>query len=120
MSENVLLPETKTLLFLQFGVGVAGLGWIAILYDYDIAAGARHFERAMALDPTNLDIISGGAYLAESIGRLDTAIAFKEYAVARDPVGPVGHFELASAYLKAGRFENALASARIGLTLRPD
>ena len=103
----------------QFGVGVAGLGWIAILYDHDTAAAARHFERAFMLSPTDLDVISGVSYLAESIGQLDTAIAFDEYAVARDPMGPVGHFELAASYLDAGRPEDAEASIRIGLTLRP-
>ncbi|TDJ34322.1 MAG: tetratricopeptide repeat protein [Gammaproteobacteria bacterium] len=104
----------------QFAVGVAGLGWIAVLYDHDMPAAARHFERAMMLDPTDLDIISGVAYLAESLGRLDIAIAFKEYAVARDPAGPVGHFELALAYLKVGRMDDAAASVRIALTLHPE
>ena len=104
----------------QFGVGVAGLGWIAILYDHDTVAAARHFQRAYALNPTDLDVISGVSYLAESIGRLDTAIAFEEYAVARDPMGPVGHFDLASVYLDNGRPEDAEASIRIGLTLRPE
>jgi len=104
----------------QFAVGVAGLGWIAVLYDHDMLAAARHFERAMMLDPTDLDIISGVAYLAESLGRLDIAIAFKEYAVARDPAGPVGHFGLAVAYLKVGRPDDAAASVRIALTLHPE
>ncbi len=103
----------------QFGVGVAGLGWIAMLYDHDMAASARHFERALMLDPTDLDIIDGVAFLAEAIGRLDTAVAFKEYAVARDPAGPVGHFDLALAYLKVGRPQDAEASVRIVLTLHP-
>jgi len=104
----------------QFGVGVAGLGWIAMLYDHDMAASARHFERALMLDPTDLDIIDGVAFLAEAIGRLDTAVAFKEYAVARDPAGPVGHFDLALAYLKVGRPQDAEASVRIVLTLHPE
>ena len=103
----------------QFGVGVAGLGWIAVLYDHDMTAAAKHFERALLLSPTDLDVISGVAYLAESMGRLDSAIAFKEYAVARDPMGPVSHLGLASTYLDAGRLDDALASVRVGLTLRP-
>jgi tetratricopeptide (TPR) repeat protein len=104
----------------QFAVGVAGLGWIVLLYDHDMAAAARHFERAMMLEPTDLDIISGVAYLAESLGRLDIAIAFKEYAVARDPAGSGGHFGLALAYLKVGRADDAAVSARIALTLHPE
>lgn len=104
----------------QFGVAVAGLGWIALFYENDLASAARHFERAMMLDPTDLDVIQGVAYLAEALGRLDTAIAFKEYAIARDPAGPVGHFDLAVAYLKVGRIDDAAASARTALTMHPE
>ncbi len=104
----------------DFAVGVAGLGWIAILYDHDMAAAARHFERALMLDPTDLDIIDGVAYVAEAIGRLDTALAFREYAVARDPAGPVGHFDLGLIYLKLGRPDDAATNVRTALALHPE
>ncbi len=104
----------------DFAVGVAGLGWMAILYDHDMAAAARHFERALMLDPTDLDIIDGVAYVAEAIGRLDTALAFREYAVARDPAGPVGHFDLGLIYLKLGRPDDAATNVRTALALHPE
>jgi TolB-like protein/Tfp pilus assembly protein PilF len=104
----------------NFGVAVAGLGWLSLYYDQDLSAAARHFERAMMLDPTNLDVIQGVAHMAEALDRLDTAVAFKEYAVARDPMGPVGHFDLASSYVTVGRLDDAIESVRIGLSLRPD
>ena len=104
----------------RFAVGVAGLGWIAILYDHNLAAAARHFEHALMLDPTDLDIIDGAAFLAEALGHLETAVAFKEYAVARDPAGPVGHFDLSLAYLKVGRPDDAATSVRTALTLHPE
>jgi tetratricopeptide (TPR) repeat protein len=104
----------------NFGVAVAGLGWLAIFYDQDLSAAARHFERAMMLDPTNLDVIQGVAYLARALNRLDTAIAFQEYAVARDPMGPGGHFDLAGSYRRADRLEEAIEALQIGLSLRPD
>jgi TolB-like protein/Tfp pilus assembly protein PilF len=104
----------------DFAVGVAGLGWIAILYDHDMATAARHFERALMLDPTDLDIIDGVAYVAEAIGRLDTALAFREYAVARDPAGPVGHFDLGLIYLKLGRPDDAATNVRTALALHPE
>ena len=102
------------------GVAVAGLGWIAIFYEQDVAAAARYFQRAYELDPTDLEVVSGVAYLAESIGRLDAAIAFKEYAVSRDPMGPVGRIELAYSYMNAGQFANAIEAVNDGLELRPD
>ena len=109
----------------QFGAGVAGLGWIAVFYEQDVAKAARYFQRAYELDPTDLEIISGVAFLAESIGMVDTAIAFREYSVSRDPMGPVGHTELAYSYLLApvamttpsGIFAAVLRYSQISLVL---
>ncbi len=66
----------------------AGSRWY---YDNDLAQAARHFERALQLDPANIDIIRDAAALLQSLGRLDEAIALDEYVTARDPVNPDGH-----------------------------
>ena len=71
------------------------LGWIAMTYDGDLAAAARSYEHALALEPTNIDIIGNAATLAQFLGRLDTASALDEYANARDPVNAPGHANLA-------------------------
>ena len=104
----------------QFGMGVAGLGFIAFFYEQDLVAAARYFKRAYELDPTNLEIISGVAVFAEAIGDIDTSIAFEEYSVSRDPLGPIGHVDLAYSYLKAERYDDAIRSVRAGLSLKPD
>ena len=49
------------------------LGWIAMNFDADLAAAARHYEHALALDPANTDIIGNAATLAANLNRLDTA-----------------------------------------------
>ena len=64
---------------------------IAMYYDGDLAAAARHLEHALALEPANTDIIGAAAVLARRLGRLDQAIALGEYHVARDPVNAVAH-----------------------------
>ncbi len=97
-----------------------GLGWIAMTEERDLAAAARHFEHALALEPTNTDIISGAAVLATSLGRTDLAIALGEYANARDPVNAVGHANLGRTYLIAGRLDEAIASCRTALRLAPE
>ena len=84
------------------------LGWIAMTYDGDLAAAARSYEHALALEPTNIDIIGNAATLAQFLGRLDTASALDEYANARDPVNPPGHANLGTTYLYAGRLDEAL------------
>ena len=41
----------------EYAPAHARLGWIAIYYDRDLAAAARHIEHALALEPANPDII---------------------------------------------------------------
>ena len=101
----------------DFAPAHAELGWIALKHDGDLAAAARHYEHALALEPTNTDIIRGAALLAMSLGRLDLAIALDEYVVARDPVSPAGHGNLGQVYLNAGRLDESLAKSRTALSL---
>ena len=95
------------------------LAGIAMLYDGDLAAAARHYERALAIEPANTDIITGAANMAANLGRLDQAIALAEYAAARDPVNPRGVDRLGLYYLYAGHLDEAIASLRTALALSP-
>ena len=97
----------------------AHLGEIANSHDGDLAAAARYLERALALEPTNPDIIGRAALLALTLGRLDDAVALNEYVVASDPVTPAGHAFLAVSYLFAGRPDEAIGSYRTALSLSP-
>lgn len=97
----------------------ATLGWIAMVYDGDLAASAGHFERALALDPNNFLIIGNAAALVRTLGRLEHAIELLIAALARDPLDPVAHANLASVYLAAGRWEEAIAAYRSALRLSP-
>jgi len=103
----------------EFAPAHAELGRLAMLYDGDLAAAARHYEHALALEPTNTDILRGATTLLASLGRLDTANALDEYVVARDPVNPAGHGNLGFDYLYAGRLDAAIASFRSALSLSP-
>ena len=57
----------------DFAPAHARLGWIAMTFDGDLAAAARHYEHALALEPANTDIIGNAANLAANLNRLDTA-----------------------------------------------
>lgn len=61
----------------------ASLGQIEMVYDGDLAAAARHLERALALAPTNPDIITVSARLAQGFGRPDEAIDFRDHRLHR-------------------------------------
>ena len=95
------------------------LGSVAFFYEFDLEAAARHLEHALALEPTNPEILSRGADLVAKLGLLDEAIAISEYIVNRDPVNPVYHESLGRYYLRAGRLDEAIASFRTALTLSP-
>ncbi|MCH7830996.1 MAG: tetratricopeptide repeat protein [Proteobacteria bacterium] len=102
-----------------FALAHANLGWIVRGSDFDLSAAAQHFERALQLEPANTDIIRRAASLTASLGRLDEAIALNEFVIARDPISHSGYHNRGLYYLYAGRWDEAIASIRIALTLSP-
>ena len=95
------------------------LGWVDMVFDGNFALAAGHYERALALDPNSLPIISNTATLLLYIGRYDEAIRLREYAMARDPVNAVGHFNLGVTYMVANRLDESIASLESTLRLAP-
>jgi adenylate cyclase len=71
------------------------------------------------LEPTNISLIRNSAELVRSLGRMDEAILLLEYVVARDPINPVGHFNLSNYYILVGRLDEAITSSRNALLLSP-
>ncbi len=59
----------------DFGPAHASLGSWSMHHGHDLAAAARHYERALALDPAHLPTIGNAAILVYALGRLETAIA---------------------------------------------
>jgi TolB-like protein/Tfp pilus assembly protein PilF len=98
----------------------ANLGWLAYGYDNDLSQAARHYERALELDPANTYIIRSAATLLNSLNRLDEAISLGEYFTVRDPATASGFTNLGTSYLRAGRRNEAIASYQTSLRLSPD
>jgi adenylate cyclase len=96
----------------------AGLGYIADS-DNDPAGAAKHFERALKLDPTEFSALGNAATLLKNLGRLDEALAIYEAVVRRDPVNVTTLFNLGIAQRYAGRYDAAIASFRTALNLSP-
>jgi adenylate cyclase len=97
----------------------AQLGWIAMYGDSDLVGAAQHLERALALDPADLRVLTTSATLLQSLGRLDEALALEEAAVRRDPVNVTTLFNLGYHERMAGRLDAAIASFRTVLSLSP-
>jgi tetratricopeptide (TPR) repeat protein len=98
----------------------AALGYIAMYGDNDLAGAARHFQRAMALDPTDLDVLRRAATFLGNLGRLDEALTLEEAMVRRDPVNVSTLNKLSIDQCLAGRYDAAIASLRTVLSLSPN
>ncbi|MGD2120712.1 MAG: tetratricopeptide repeat protein [Gemmatimonadota bacterium] len=94
----------------EFPPAIAHLGLVALTGDRDLKAAAEYYQQALALAPTDIDIIGDAATLLQSLGRLDEAIELKEYVVERDPISARGHHNLGNCYRWAGRWDEAIAS----------
>jgi TolB-like protein/Tfp pilus assembly protein PilF len=103
----------------DFAPAHAGLGWIAMYADKDPASAARHFQRALALDPTDLVVLGSAAVFLKNLGRLDEALALQEAVVRRDPVNLTALSNLGNFQRVAGRYDAAIASFRTVLSLSP-
>ena len=100
------------------GAAHARLGWIAIKRHGDYAKAARHYEQALAANPPGG--LANSASLVRDLGRFEQAIAIQKYDLDRDPLNPIGHYNLALTYLFSGQLESAKSSLIKVLTLSPD
>jgi tetratricopeptide (TPR) repeat protein len=96
----------------------AGLGVIA-MFNNDFVSAAKHFERALALDPTDLDVLGDIALFLQSLGRLEETLALEQAIVRRDPVNMTALFNLGHIQQFSGQFDAAIASHRSVLNLSP-
>jgi TolB-like protein/DNA-binding winged helix-turn-helix (wHTH) protein/tetratricopeptide (TPR) repeat protein len=85
----------------------ANLGGAAWVFEGDSAKAAPLIERALALGPNDLDIISFAAEFAKFNGRLDEALELEQRILVRDPLCDWCRSRLAKSYLLAGKPEEA-------------
>jgi TolB-like protein len=104
----------------DFAPAHAELGFIAQYGDNDLAAAAKHLERALNLDPTNSSVINGSAILLMNLGRMKEGLALSEASVRRDPLNVSSWFNLAINQSNAGQFDAAIASFRTTQNLSKD
>jgi TolB-like protein/Tfp pilus assembly protein PilF len=103
----------------DYAMAHIGLGVIAMSVDNDLAGAARHFQRAVTLDPTNLQVLQNAAPFLAIIGRPDEGLTLQQAIVRRDPVNAAALFNLAFFQRRAGRYDAAITSYRTLLSLSP-
>jgi len=102
----------------EYALAHARIGWI-VASDNDLAGAAPHFERALALDPSDPDVLRNSATLLAVLGRLDEALALNEVVVRHDPVNVSAIFNLGFYRRMAGQLDPAIALFRTALSLAP-
>jgi TolB-like protein/tetratricopeptide (TPR) repeat protein len=103
----------------DYGPAHAALGWNVMSYHNDLAGAAKHFQRALALAPTDLNVLGNATLLVEHLGRPDVALALLEALARRDPVNATALTNLALTQRYIGRYDEAIASYRTVLSLAP-
>jgi adenylate cyclase len=97
-----------------------GLGWVATYHDSDLVAAAKHFQRALALEPTNFTVLGNSTVLLRALGRPEKLIAISKYLVRRDPANPIAYDSLGQHYAIEGRFDEAVTAFTNAVLLAPD
>jgi tetratricopeptide (TPR) repeat protein len=103
----------------DFAEAYAGLGWIEFLHERDLTAAARHYSKALDLQPGNGEVLGEATLLALALGRMPEAFSLGERAMARDPVNLRAHRYLAAACYGAGQLDAAAERYRQALALSP-
>lgn len=85
----------------------ANLGGLAWAFENDPAKAAPLIEKAVELDPWNLDVIAFAANFATYIGHYEEALALEELLIDRDPLCDTCRRQLASSYSYTHRFQDA-------------
>ena len=95
------------------------MGWIKQTYDFDWAGGDAYFQRALALEPANPEIIADAAVSAALFGRFDEALRLLRRALELDPLNPRMRLGLGQFEYWMGSLDQAIADLKKGLELNP-
>jgi adenylate cyclase len=99
------------------------LGWKAFYQSakhQDLAKAAAYYSRALAAEPTNVDVPRPMTLLLIRLGRLSEAVAVSHWLLSQDPLCVICRNNLGQAHLAARRFADADRAWAESLTLAPD
>ena len=95
------------------------LGKIALYYDDDCHAAARHIDRAVSLDPKDAEALRFQAVVYKILGRIEEAVRIARRAAAQAPEMALNWNGLGDVLLAAGRNAEAVDALRKAIALQP-
>ncbi|MGH8496877.1 MAG: protein kinase domain-containing protein [Gammaproteobacteria bacterium] len=97
----------------------ASMGRIRMYYDWDWQGADEATQRALTLEPGNVQSLRSAGALAAALGRLDEAIKLSQRGIELDPLNHAQYHSLGYWLTAAGRLEEAAAALRYSLELNP-
>jgi adenylate cyclase len=95
------------------------LSTIHTVYDWDWPAAMHESEQAIALDPTNPQVLANSAEVYQALGQLDQAARLLNAAFTKDPLFAAWHEVLGNIRFRTGRLADAEAELRRALDISP-
>jgi eukaryotic-like serine/threonine-protein kinase len=97
----------------------ASLAWSLFIYDWDLDAAAREFQRAIELDPRYAAAHQWYAFLLASRGKFDEALLEAHTAQENDPASVSVRRSLGYCYVYARKYEQARYHLSRGIAMNP-
>jgi len=118
-AQSLAFAEHAIALDTNLAAGYAARGYVSALVGGSGADVEADFERAAMLQPNTASIPSWRARSLALLGQFEAAFAEASRAVDLDPLAPARHIALAELSLQLGRYEQAIASAKLATALEP-
>jgi TolB-like protein/DNA-binding winged helix-turn-helix (wHTH) protein/cytochrome c-type biogenesis protein CcmH/NrfG len=104
----------------ELGEGYAALGHYFESGARDFARASDAYERAVALAPSNVQVLRGSADFAISMGHIDAGLASARRGVVLDPLNPRSYYLLGQGLYAARRYEEAASAFAEAISLDPE
>ncbi|MGH2569196.1 MAG: tetratricopeptide repeat protein, partial [Bacteroidota bacterium] len=95
------------------------LGDIKLYHDFDWKGAEAEFQKALALEPSNADILRSIGSLHSTLGHSDEAIRVTKQSIDLDPLRPITHMNQGNNLTYVNRYDEAIVSFKKALELNP-
>ncbi len=99
---------------------LTAMGWVRMIHYYDWAAAKEYMERALSLDPSNVNALHWLSHVLSWSGRSQEALVLARRAAELDPLSPVIRTNLAFILMEAREYEEGLRQLEIVLDSDPN